>query len=135
MLLYHGTSSGVAQALAAAPNTISVARGGGELGRGFYAGDHVALAAAWARGRFPASKVLEVDIDTSAYAQLMIHILNWTQVVNTWNQLKTSGTTRTYLFHSDVVHGPLATYPHAAQHKFESSNAERVLQASSWRAL
>lgn len=135
MLLYHGTSAAVAQALIAAPNTISVTVGGGELGRGFYAGDHVALAAAWARGRFSTPKVLEVNIDISAYVQLAVCILNWTQVVNTWNQLKTAGTTRTYLFHYDVVHGPLATYQHATQHKFESSNAEGVLRGSAWRIL
>lgn len=135
MLLYHGTSATVAQALASAPNTISVTLGGGELGRGFYAGEHVALAAAWARGRFPAPKVLEVDVNISGYVQLIIKVLTGNQVVNIWNQLLTSRTTHTYLFNCDVVHGPLAILQHATQHKFESSNAERVLQSSSWRVL
>lgn len=135
MLLYHGTSAAVASSIERKPNSVSVTLGGGELGRGFYAGEHVALAAAWARGRFPRPKVLEVDVNVGLYVRLDILTLNWAQVVSTWNQLKIAGTTHTYLFHRDVVHGPLATYQHATQHKFESSDSERVLHSSVWRAL
>jgi len=135
MTLYHGTSDSIATTLASSPNLVSVTRGGGELGRGFYAGDHVALAAAWARGRHAQPAVLEIQMDPSAYVRLAILVLNWVQVVSTWNQLRTSGTTHSYTFNWDVVHGPLATLQHATQHKFESSAAEAVLRRSAWRKL
>jgi hypothetical protein len=135
MLHYHGTSLGTAQALVANPATVSVSRGGGELGKGFYTGDHVALAAAWARGRVPRWAVLEISVDVSDYVSLAPLVLSWSQVVNTWNQLKVSGMTHTYVFGYDVVYGPLATFPHAGQHKFESSTAETVLGRSSWKMV
>ena len=136
MDLYHGTSDSVANELSQDPSKVSVEKGGGELGRGFYAGDHIALAAAWARGRYNgAIGVLVISIDPSAYVKLAIKALNWHQVVNTWNQLQRNGQTRTYLFGWDLVHGPLATLQHATQHKFESEAAEVVLQGSIWRRL
>jgi len=136
MFLYHGTSQAVAVQLSNNPTLVDVSKGGGELGRGFYAGDHIALAAAWARGRNQGNVgVLEITIDPSAYVSLAIKALNWHQVVSTWNQLKKQGTTRTYLFNWDLVHGPLATMQHATQHKFESAAAEGVLRNSGWRKL
>jgi hypothetical protein len=136
MDLYHGTSHTIADELSKNPSLVSVEKGGGELGRGFYAGDHIALAAAWARGRYGgAVGVLAISIDPSAYVTLAIKTLNWHQVVNTWNQLKANGQTGTFLFGWDLVHGPLATLQHATQHKFESAAAEGVLRASGWRKL
>lgn len=95
----------------------------------------MALAAAWARGRHSPYAVLEIDIPTAGYVALNIQVLNWAQVVSTWNQLKASRTTRTHCFGVDVVHGPLATLQHATQHKFESGAAESVLGHSSRRKL
>ncbi len=136
MELYHGTSEAVALELSASPDLISVEAGGGELGRGFYLGDHIALAAAWARGRHGGKiGVLAVSIDPSAYIKLAIKALNWHQVVSTWNELRAHGKTRTFLFGWDLVHRPWATLQHATQHKFESSVAEDVLRRSIWRKL
>ena len=47
MNLYHGTTEECADELAGRPELVSVEKGGGELGRGFYMGDHIALAASW----------------------------------------------------------------------------------------
>lgn len=122
MDLFHGTSQIVADKLSRDPSLVTVDQGGGELGRGFYAGDHLALAAAWARGRHGGTiGVLAISIDPSAYIKLAIKTLSWHQVVSTWNQLKAHGQTRTYVFGWDLVHGPLATMQHATQHKFEST--------------
>jgi hypothetical protein len=136
MDLYHGTSESIADELISRPDVLSVEKGGGELGRGFYAGDHVALAAAWARVRYGRRfGVLAISIDGPAYSRLAIRILDWNQVVSTWNELKARGATRTFLFGWDLVQGPLATIPHATQHKFESAQAEDVLRRSIWRKL
>lgn len=136
MNLYHGTTEECADELAGRPELVSVEKGGGELGRGFYMGDHIALAASWARGRYSGRMaVLEIRIDPSAYVRLSIKTLNWHQVVSTWNELRTHRQTRMFVFGWDVVHGPLATMQHATQHKFESGDAEVVLRNSIWRKL
>jgi hypothetical protein len=137
MTVYHGTTLRAARSLAASPCPVSVTRGGGELGQGFYTGESIALAASWARGRFGArsSATLEITIDNSMYVKLNILTLSGLRVVSTWNQLQTSGTTRSHRFGYDVVYGPLATYPHAAQHKFESAAAEHTLKSASWKIL
>lgn len=124
MLTYHGTTATAANSLAANPSSVSVSVGGGELGQGFYSGDSPALAAAWAQGRYPSNwAVLQIDLSTSAYVRLAVLTLNWSQVVNIWNQLKAAGTARAYRFGFDIVYGPLATYAHVGQHKFESASA------------
>lgn len=116
---------------------MDVTQGGGELGRGFYMGESLALAISWAKGKHGLqSCVVEADIDDSEYVKLNIKTLNHAAVLNTWAQLRYNGTERSYLFNVDVVYGPLATYPHTAQHKFESARAQNVLnQHSLWRIL
>jgi hypothetical protein len=136
MTVYHGTTLRTAQSLATLPCPVSVSKGGGELGQGFYTGESIALAASWARGRFGAQgKVLEITIDNSMYVSLNVLTLSGPRVVSIWNQLQTSGTTRTHRFGYDVVYGPLATYPHAGQHKFESAAGEHSLKSASWKIL
>jgi hypothetical protein len=136
MVVYHGTSLSAAQLLAISPCPVSVSKGGGELGQGFYTGESIALAAGWARGRFgSAGSVLEITLDNSLYVKLNVLTLNWHRVVSCWNQLQTAKTTRSHRFGYDVVYGPLATYVHAAQHKFESSAAEQTLKSGNWKIL
>jgi hypothetical protein len=94
------------------------------------------MAAAWARGKYPGKPgVLEISINVSSYVQLVIHTLNINQVVITWTQLQAWGKTRTFRFGYDVIYGPLATYAHVGQHKFESTSAETVLRKSAWRIV
>ena len=89
--LYHGTSDLVANNLSQNPSTVSVLLGGGELGRGSYAGESIALAASWSRGRLSQTgmaRVLEIEISSSAYVGLTVKTLNWQPVFNTWRQLQ-----------------------------------------------
>lgn len=46
MKSYHGTSSNIAAYLT--EGNVDVKKGGGELGQGFYTGEHLYLAKAWA---------------------------------------------------------------------------------------
>ena len=115
---------------------VDVTIGGGELGRGFYMGDSIALAATWAVGKFAMTySVLRVDIDDADYARLNIESLNLARVRTTWRQLQRNGTTHTHIFGVDVVYGPLSTLPHASQHKFESANSAITLNRSVWAIL
>ena len=139
MLVHHGTTSKAAELIipGAGPPAISVGLGGGELGRGFYTTSQPAIAAAWANGYFGAGNaaILEGNLDVGRYVALSQVVLNWNQVYNTWMQLRYQGAERTHTFGSDVVYGPLATYSHADQHKFESRSAEVYLNAQSWRVM
>src|SRR5258708_6686438 len=121
MNVYHGTSLPSASALSTNPALVDLTRGGGELGRGFYAGDSVALAAAWANGRFPSQPaVLEITVSTASYVRLTILTLKQADVVSKWKELRLKRTTHVYTFGYDIVYAPFASYP-AWQHKFESS--------------
>lgn len=136
MVVYHGTSSHAAQLLATSPCPVSVSKGGGELGQGFYTGENIALAASWARGRFGATgSVLEITLNDSSYVRLNVLTLNWPRVVSCWNQLQAAKTTHSHRFGYDVIYGPLATYAHAAQHKFESAAGEQTLKTGNWKIL
>lgn len=74
MQLFHGTDSTAASAIAGPPQAVNISKGGGELGQGFYAGDSLSLAVAWANGHhgMGRAKILEIDIDNSSYAGLNI---------------------------------------------------------------
>lgn len=139
MRLYHGTDRNAAQNIVGPPPNVDVTLGGGELGQGFYMGDSLALAISWAKGRYASQGcVVEADIDELVYAQLIVKTLNHAAVLNTWTQLRYNGTESTFRFGVDVVYGPLATYPHVAQHKFESSYyAQNALNRDPtiWRIL
>ena len=132
--LYHGTSAAVAQAIAADPWSVTVTKGGGELGRGFYAGTHLYRAAIWARLRHPSSPgVLGVSISSTSHDSQRVLDLDRDQVRSTWAELKRTGRQQTHAFGVDIVTGPFATLPDGRQHKFESPGAELLLRESRWK--
>ena len=63
MRIFHGTSPTVAASLAA--GGVDVTQGGGELGVGFYTGEYLHVAKAWAIHRYGAKQqnVVEFDVD------------------------------------------------------------------------
>jgi hypothetical protein len=130
MKLFHGTNSISAGSIAGPPIAVDVSKGGGELGRGFYAGDNLSLAIAWAAGRFGAigGKVIEIDVDNSAYASLNIKIVGKRMhVFLTWKYLALRSARSRHLFGYDVVCGPFATLSMSLQVKFESAASQNVL--------
>ena len=137
MILYHGTNRANANSMCGPLVSIDVTRGGGELGRGFYMGGSLALTKSWAVARHGLAQAsgLKAVIDDVLYFQLHILTLNHSAVINTWQQLRYNNTERTHLFNIDVVYGPLATYPHETQHKFESSRARVLLNNSQWSVI
>lgn len=133
MRVYHGTSQGTAETLVANPEFLDLTVGGGEIGQGFYTGESIALAMSWAKGRRgPTGRVLAITIEDPIYASLQRNILTHAEVAATWEDLRRSGTTRTFKFGCDVVEGPLVKYPNALQYKFESEQAATVLKRSRW---
>lgn len=119
MEIFHGTDQTSAATIIGPPAAVNVTLGGGELGRGFYAGSEISMAAARAKGRQRA--LLEITIDNAAFVKLDRHIIaKRRDLISQWNDLKTAGTTRSHLFKRDVVVAPFATFSFAWQYKFES---------------
>lgn len=137
MVTYHGTNRTSANNIVGPPSNIDVTRGGGELGRGFYVGENIALAASLSRGKFGANGVvIKFDIDDSAYVSLNTRVLNRRQYVySLWQSLITRARAFQHLFNVDVVCAPFATIDFSYQYKFESQNAQNTLNKNSTKQI
>lgn len=131
MKIYHGTNKSSKRSIIGPPSDVDVSKGGGEMGIGFYAGENLSMAIAWAKGRWKKPSVLEFDVSNKSYAQLSFKQMNHRQVLNDWHQLKRANMHRRHKYGFDIVFGPLATNPFAVQYKFESITAQNLLNHSS----
>jgi hypothetical protein len=129
MIRYHGTDQASAQQII---THIDVTRGGGELGRGFYVGENISLAAARAKGKHNNNfAVVQFDINKAAYIKLDIKILKTRQfVVRQWKSFFDRKITKSYLYDCDVVCAPYATFEFSYQYKFESTAGEVVINSA-----
>jgi hypothetical protein len=137
MITYHGTDKTSANNIVGPPSNIDVTIGGGELGRGFYVGENVALAASLSRGKFGVNGVvIKFDIDDSAYVSLNTKIVGRRQYVyRLWQSLITRAMAFQHLFNFDVICAPFATIDFSYQYKFESQNAQNVLNNNSTKQI
>lgn len=138
MIAYHGTDRQSAQKIVGPPAAIDVTQGGGELGRGFYLGENIALAASLSRGKYGVANgvVIKFDIDDSQYVRLNTKIISRIHYVyNLWRDLISRGYRNTHLFDVDVVCAPFATIEFSYQYKFESTSAQNVLNKNSTQQI
>ncbi|MHA8057747.1 hypothetical protein [Aquirufa nivalisilvae] len=137
MITYHGTDRASANNIVGPPSNIDVTKGGGELGRGFYLGENIALAASLSKGKFGAKGVvIKFDIDDSAYVRLNTRTLNRRQYLYLlWQSLITRAQRCQHLFHVDVVCAPFATIDFSYQYKFESNDAQNTLNNNSTKQI
>lgn len=127
MTLYHGTEQNFANQVMTLSNQIDRTKGGGELGMGFYAGDNLALAAIFAKGKYgnKNASVIEFEIDSTEFAKLNIVLVRSRDVVfKSWRNILSQKKRFTYLYLKDVVMAPFATIDVCIQYKFESKRAE-----------
>lgn len=133
MLVYHGTGSAIAQALAS--GNVNVRIGGGELGRGFYTGELLHLAKRWAihRHRTRQKNVVQFDVPDTAITALHFELLNGPEATLQRDAIRRSDTTRTHVFGCDMVWSPIAGNESIVgeQHKWESRLSERLLNGPS----
>ena len=130
---YHGTNRTNASKIIGPPSQVDVKVGKGELGRGFYTGSSIALAAIWAQLRYGnEGVVIKFDIPEPRFVQLKgMLIKTKDEVVNIWDRLKSDSETRTFLFGHDYIIAPFARIEESGhQLKFESQKAEDELNAS-----
>lgn len=131
-IFFHGTRRAHATAMvgpAGGIGAIDVTLGGGEFGRGFYTQDSKSNALTWVQ-HLPAVHqpcVLEVEIDDQQYAALIKRILDRKRALRLTARLRAKGTVRTHLEGVDVVIGPLNGSNWIEQQKFESVNAQSLL--------
>ena len=128
--IFHGTRLSFATQMAATPGTIEVTRGGGEFGQGFYTQKSRANALAWAINRFGRASgpcLLQLDIADGKYRKQKIKQLDLKDARQLTRTLRQSHRTKTYLHGCDVLAGPLNLNQHREQQKFESADAQNLV--------
>ncbi len=134
-VLYHGTSRAFAITMAGTPalgGNDNVIIGRGEFGRGFYT--QTSSGNAYRRGQSlygnNLSAMLVLDIDDPAYHALNVLrlTLNMAQTLNA--QLRNNNTQGTHTTNHDAIVGPLVGQPRIEQEKFQSANAQALLNGN-----
>lgn len=134
--VFHGTKHADATAMAGpagGSGTIDVSRGGGEFGKGFYTQKSRAYAMAWALNRFSPTDhpcALKMEVDDSKYLALDIKLLDLKDARKLSVRLRQQKRTKSHTESKDVVVGPLNFNPKREQQKFESSDAEDLLNGT-----
>ena len=130
---YHGTSNVIAVNLV--KGNVDVSLGGGELGQGFYTGEHLYLAKAWA---FHISgdkhkNVVQFSTLDSEIECLSMEILDHGSASLKRNELKKYKATRTYRFGVDLIWAPIVGKDKIVgdQYKWESDPAALLLNGVS----
>lgn len=126
---FHGTSERHAAKIEA--GSIDVALGGGELGRGFYTGEFLHEARAWAfhttvEGN---ARVVEFEIDDADFFATAPLSLTASQAMAYRNNIRLADATRTYLFDRNVVWSEIVGSDRVKgdQYKWESSAAGTLI--------
>ncbi len=133
MELYHGTDKSTAENIVSIPNFIDRRKGGGELGMGFYTSNNPFVVAIWAKGRFGESdaSVVEFEINNNSLLKLDVYLVKKRdKVYNRWRQILSLRQRLTYLFNRDIVMAPFAIIDVCIQYKFESQDAEDLINDS-----
>jgi len=132
MISFHGTSSKIATALSG--GKVNVTLGGGELGRGFYTGEHLYLAKAWAFHQTgdKVKNVVEFLKPDVAVEALSLELLGHGPAALKRRELRNKGTTQTHIFGVDLVWAPIVGNDRVSgdQFKWESNAAELLLNGS-----
>ncbi len=130
---FHGTDAASALKIVGPPPSVDVNMGKGELGKGFYTGSSIALAAIWAQLRYGQNAVvIEFEIPKPRFVQLKGYtVKTQVEVFDGWTALKSTSETTTFSFGYDYIIAPFATIEEIGhQYKFESQKAEDELNAS-----
>lgn len=112
---------------------VNVALGGGELGRGFYSGEHLYVAKAWAYQRFGdrVGNVVHFDVSDTRILSLKIKFLDYEKAIRQRYSIKRNKKTRSYIFNVDMVWAPIVGSERASgdQYKWESLASQSLLNA------
>ncbi len=128
---YHGASTAVATTLVA--GRVDVTLGGGELGRGFYSGQYLHEAKAWAYqvSGDKRNNVVEFDASDDAVEELDMLMMDYGTAALRRHAIRQQGAMRTHLFEVDLVWAPVVGSERVSgdQYKWESDRAGSLLNA------
>ena len=105
MLMYHGSDENTINNLI--KGTIDVSKGGWEIGQGFYLGDMLHVAKAWAWNKHNSKAVLEVDVKDEDVIDLNPLTLNYEDAVKKRALIRKRNQERTYKFNENIVWSPI----------------------------
>ncbi|MBK1884697.1 hypothetical protein JIN85_19960 [Luteolibacter pohnpeiensis] len=129
---YHGTSSANAAALTS--GVIDVTLGGGELGRGFYSGEHLHEAKAWAfhTSGDRTSNVVKLATEDDQVEALDLKLMDAGSAGLARYRIRTAGETRTFVFGHDMIWSPIVGSEKVSgdQYKWESDTSALLLNDS-----
>lgn len=131
---FHGTLQAAAAHLAT--GAVDVTLGGGELGRGFYSGQYLHQAKAWAahksRGMEKQLNVVSFSVTETDLWQLNIVPLDRIAAVANCIKIKRQDSTRTFQFEADLVWAPIVGTGriNGDQYKWESALAQLLLNGA-----
>lgn len=134
MEVYHGSYPNIIDKLSR--GNIEVCLGGGEIGKGFYTGQYMYIAKAWAYHKHnlvnAKNDVLQINIDDNSFLGLDPHLLNQSETLACRWKLKRDGTQHTYVFNKNIVWAPIVggTKPCGDQYKWESKDSEKFLNSN-----
>lgn len=131
MDLYHGTNNDNANEITS--GNISTDFGGGELGKGFYLGDLPHEAFNWAWHQYKTEKcVVKFTIQDDDVLNQNPLCLNYEQTCSKRNKIRSEKTTRTFIFHRNIVWAPVVgkNIPNFSQLKIESESAENLVNSN-----
>jgi hypothetical protein len=132
MIGYHGTSAGTASSLQA--GAVDVTSGGGELGQGFYTGEHLWVAKAWAVGRYDdrQKNVVAFEVPDTEVDLLHIEMRDGHTATLMRSDIRRNKQTRTYTFGCDMVWSPIVGKETITcdQHKWESLQSQTLLNGA-----
>lgn len=129
---YHGTNQ--TNAITIYKGQIDVTIGGGELGRGFYAGDLSHEAFIWAWHKYKINKaVVKLTLDDNELLNLNPCCLNKWETIIQRTRIRINNQTRTFQFNENIVWAPVVgkDISNFNQFKYESEISERYLNGIS----
>ncbi|WP_196599646.1 hypothetical protein [Pectinatus frisingensis] len=130
MLMYHGSDENSIQKLI--QGNIDVTIGGGELGQGFYLGNMLYIAKAWAMNKHNSKAVLQIEVADNELESLDPLLLSYEEACEKRSSIRKESKQRTYIFYANVVWAPIVGTKkiEADQLKWESANSQTLLNSN-----
>jgi len=130
MVMYHGSDENTVNKLIG--GNIKVSKGGGEIGQGFYLGDMLHIAKAWAWNKHNSKAVLQVEVPDDDMIELNPLTLTYEDAVKKRAYIRSLKQERTYKFNENIVWSPIVGTQKVRgdQLKWESQHAEKILNSN-----
>lgn len=130
MFMYHGSDENTINNLIM--GNVDISKGGGEIGQGFYLGDMLHIAKAWAWNKHNCKAVLQVKVEENDVLDLNPLTLTYEDAVKKRAYIRRLKQERTYRFNENIVWAPIVGTEKVRgdQFKWESKVSEDILNSN-----